>query len=140
MGQERRRSERYETQFKLIYDDGLDFNVGVVADLSSGGLFVETAVPPPVGTRVRLMPLDEGTEDLFDLEAEVVRIVGYEDTRLRPPGMGLRFRSLAEDIQRKVEAAASRLSRDRAGQTRDPFLGVFVPNAIKVGVATDERE
>lgn len=132
MPQENRQSERHRVRFHLVYDDGSSFNAGVVRDVSESGLFLETALPLPVGTVVTLTPLDENTSgDLFEVSAKVVRTVAYHDSghSQEPPGMGLMFLDLSADerwsVVKMIRALEDRDASRRGN--KDPFLGVRVP-------------
>lgn len=130
MTQEQRTSERHRVRFKLVYDDGESFNAGFVHDISESGLFLETALPLPIGTVVRLMPLEAAGEIVPELHARVMRIVEYEAATLEPPGMGLMFIELS-DAERLKVVVMIRDQLERAAHPsgeRDPFLGVLVPS------------
>lgn len=130
MRREHRQSERHKVRFKLVYDDGHSFNAGHVMNVSETGLFLETALPLPVGTVVRLMPLDSDSEAIFEAYARVMRTVQYDPTSIEPAGMGLMFIDLTEDDRRKVMEMIRTLM-DKAAKLEgelDPFLGVIIPN------------
>lgn len=130
MSREHRQSERHSVRFKLVYDDGNSFNAGKVLNVSEGGLFLETALPLPEGTVVRLMPLDDGGE-VFEVFARVMRSIQYDPTTIDSPGMGLMFIDLSDDdrsrvvrmIQHFIERAVNFKGE------RDPFLGVMLPSS-----------
>ena len=76
-----------------------NFYSGTTRDISAGGLFIETDVPLPVGTRI--------TVDLQLLktkvkaESEVVWVLMDEEGRT--VGMGVRFVSLPGSARKRVE-------------------------------------
>jgi c-di-GMP-binding flagellar brake protein YcgR len=129
---EKRKTERHKVRFHLVYDDGSSFNAGTVHDVSEGGMFLETALPLDVGTEVRLNPLDNAGDSLFEVRARVIRSVPYDRAAEQSivSGMGLQFLDLSgEDRARLVGLIRSledQLSRTPAGQV-DPYLGVRVP-------------
>lgn len=132
MEREKRHFERHRIHFQLVYDDGSSFNAGVVRDVSEGGLFLETALPLPVGSLVTIAAVDGAGKDLGELVAQVVRSVPYDpDAQLvSAAGMGLEFRDVDDtararigDIIRAIEAEHARLA---AETEYDPFLGVRV--------------
>lgn len=130
MGREHRQSERHRIRFKLVYDDGNSFNAGSVANVSEGGLFLETALPLPVGTVVRLTPLDEASDMLFEVGARVMRSIPYDPTSIEAAGMGLQFIDLPDADRKRVVEMIERLE-ERAQSfhgERDPFLGVLLPS------------
>src|SRR5215813_1303947 len=102
MGREHRQSERHRVRFKLVYDDGNSFNAGSVSNVSETGLFLETALPLPVGTVVRLMPLNDAGDRIFEVDARVMRTVPYDPTSIEPAGMGLQFLELTSEQRRIV--------------------------------------
>src|SRR6516162_1055231 len=108
----RPRAERHRVRFRLVYDDGASFNAGTVRDVSKGGLFLETALPLPVGTEVRLTPLEsEAGGQLFEVRAKVARSIPYDDNLPldQPAGMGLQFVGLSESEQASVVAMIKKL-------------------------------
>lgn len=131
MGREHRQSERHRVKFKLIYDDGNSFNAGSVSNVSETGVFLETALPLPVGTIVRLMPLNNVNDKIFEVAARVARAVPYDPTSIEPAGMGLQFMDLSEDDRVRVVDMIKEL-QDRAAHFQgelDPYLGVMLPSA-----------
>jgi PilZ domain-containing protein len=131
MGREHRQSERHRVRFKLVYDDGNSFNAGSVSNVSETGLFLETALPLPVGTIVRLMPLNDAGDRIFEVDARVMRTIPYDPTSIDPAGMGLQFLELS-DAQRRIVVDMIHDLEDRAASfqgERDPYLGVLLPSA-----------
>jgi uncharacterized protein (TIGR02266 family) len=130
MSREHRQSERHRVRFKLVYDDGNSFNAGSVTNVSDTGLFLETALPLPVGTTVRLMPLNDAGERIFEVDARVMRTIQYDPTSIEPAGMGLQFVDLNDD-QRRIVVDMIHDLQDRAAHfqgERDPYLGVLLPS------------
>lgn len=131
MGHEHRQAERHHVRFKLVYDDGDSFNAGGVLDVSEGGLFLETALPLPVGTVVRLAPLNDA-DLLFEVAARVKRSVPYDPTSMAPPGMGLEFIDVQADDKKRISDLIRTLeerARNYQGEL-DPYLGVMVPSEL----------
>ena len=133
MSREQRRAPRHKVRFKLVYDDGNTFNAGRVADVSEGGLFLETALPLPVGTVVSLSPLEpEVAGDIFEIRARVVRAVPYSETSTKPAGMGLEFLDLDKSQREQVVSMIHRLEDKAATSTSgtlDIYLGIQLPPA-----------
>jgi uncharacterized protein (TIGR02266 family) len=131
----RRQAERHRVRFHLVYDDGSSFNAGTVRDVSEGGLFLETALPLPIGTEVRLTPLlaDANGTQLFEVRAKVARSIPYdpESGNEQPAGMGLQFIGLSPDEQTQVVRMIKDLQAKLASfqGERDPFLGIMVPSS-----------
>jgi uncharacterized protein (TIGR02266 family) len=101
------RSPRFALKLQIVYDDGQSFMSGPVVDISTSGVFIETVMPLPPGTEVRMQPLAPEDVGLFELDGVVVRKHDYDlDNAFdRTPGMGIRFK----DITPEAEAALSRL-------------------------------
>ncbi len=93
------RSIRYDMKFEVVFDDGEAFMAGPVVNVSETGLYIETTMPPPAGTLVRITPLLPESAGLFEFEAEVVRKndLDYDEHFDRIPGMGLRFVNMSDD-------------------------------------------
>jgi len=83
---------RVEVSVSLVSEH--NFFVGVTRRIDSGGVFIASAMPPPVGTRVQVrLGLADGRK--IDLEGEVTFIRGKSATTGRqPPGCGVRLQSL----------------------------------------------
>ncbi len=96
MGDERRRWPRLKSEL------GLDIYVveppeaqrvlGTVgSDLNPEGIFVRTDDPPPLGARVRITLVAEGTEGVLSAEGQVVDRVLPGQEAAGPPGVGIRL-------------------------------------------------
>lgn len=104
---EQRRAERRRVRFQLVYDDGGAFNAGTVHDASETGLFLETPLPLPVGSVVKLTPLDRTGRTLFEVPAKVMRI--------GESGMGLAFIDLGPEGKEQI----AKLIRDVEAREAD---------------------
>ena len=122
MEREKRRAERHRVRFKLVYDDGDTFNAGTVRDVSETGLFLETALPLPKGTKVMLTPLE--SDEIFEAHGKVVRVEEYDGGN--PGGMGIEFTDLSEDEVKNVVTMIRRLESQTSSGTHDPYLGVKI--------------
>lgn len=103
-GAERRRSRRVDFNLLVQYrfDSFEEFKSEYAADLSEGGLFIETEEPHKVGEVIYLQfALPDGTR-LIEGLGRVVRVVppGSEQ-----PGMGIQFVNMDGDSQDLVQAA-----------------------------------
>jgi hypothetical protein len=130
MAREHRQAERHKIKFKIVYDDGNSFNAGSVSNVSETGLFLETALPLPIGTIVRLMPINHAGSVVFEVNAKVMRSIPYDPTSIEPAGMGLQFIELTEETRKEVVTMIRSLL-ERAAHfhgERDPFLGVLLPS------------
>ncbi len=89
-GDDKRHSERHDVTFPVICDDGGNYIDGTVLNLSLGGCFVHTRKLLAVGTEVTVSPVGDATDDVYEWEARVVRVVESETVE-NPPGMGIQF-------------------------------------------------
>jgi hypothetical protein len=88
----RPQNARVEVSVSLVSEH--NFFVGATRRIDSGGVFIASTMPPPVGTRVQVrLGLADGRK--IDLEGEVTFIRGKSATTGRqPPGCGVRLHSL----------------------------------------------
>ena len=93
-GTERRIAPRVDVTFSTLVDPGEGMFTGNVIDLSVTGAFVHTDRTRPVGTLLTLFPLGDADVDLFEIRAQVMRVVDGRDGR--PPGLGVRFASMSK--------------------------------------------
>ncbi len=96
---------RHRVDMAVTVDSEQTFYAGYARDLSAGGIFVDTTIMHPVGTRFRLsLHLDDGIE-------RVVRGVGEvrwareakSDDPTSPMGVGIRFVELEGDGAERIE-------------------------------------
>jgi Tfp pilus assembly protein PilZ len=83
---------RVEVSVSLVSEH--NFYVGVTRRIDSGGVFIATSMPPPVGTRVQVrLGLADGRK--LDLDGEVAFLRGKSATTGRQPaGCGVRLHGL----------------------------------------------
>jgi len=88
----RPQNARVEVSVSLVSEH--NFFVGSTRRIDSGGVFIASTMPPPVGTHVQVrLGLADGRK--IDLEGEVTFIRGKSATTGRqPPGCGVRLHSL----------------------------------------------
>ncbi|MFO0727595.1 MAG: PilZ domain-containing protein [Myxococcota bacterium] len=142
MNHEHRKAERHRLHFKTIFDDGRNYWSGHVEDLSQTGLFLESAGSLPVGTVVRLEPMNASEDALFEVKARVVHCIPldpFSTGQDRPAkgdplhgavGIALEFVDLSEKDRRAIGAMISDLEKRAAGihVANDPYLGVYIPS------------
>lgn len=96
-----------EAPVKLQFDAFGQPQSGFTANISVGGMFVQSCSPRPVGTRLRFeLELEAGTEPISGL-AEVVWIRVKQHCLEQPAGMGIQFRYLDADSRRRLDAAVA---------------------------------
>jgi c-di-GMP-binding flagellar brake protein YcgR len=106
---ETRRGERHRAHFRIVYDDGDTYSVALVRDISETGLGIECPNELAVGAVLRLEPADPDEDELFELEARVVRRAGTSSEGLHRYGLELadnrpRTRSAIEAMIARIEA------------------------------------
>ncbi len=101
---ERRRSSiRVPTRLNCSYASRHEFGEAVISNLATGGVFIRTRRPLPVGAPVRLRIRLEDAKQEIDVEGVVVsNNVGprFENTE----GMGIRFARVANDVLEQISA------------------------------------
>ena len=97
----RRLPRRFPVKFRPI--GAHETHVGYTTNISQTGMFVATMRPEKPGTEIDLEV--SGKEHRMRLDAVVVhaRKVPAIWQRLRPSGMGVRFRPTSEDVQQKLD-------------------------------------
>jgi uncharacterized protein (TIGR02266 family) len=107
------RKPRFQLKLQFVFDDGTSFMSGPVVDISETGVFIETVMPLPPDTRVRLMPLLNDEALMVEFEGIVARKADYDlDNHFdRIPGMGVRFVDLNDE---QKEAIADMLALGRS--------------------------
>jgi predicted component of type VI protein secretion system len=105
---DRRAAPRYAVDIPLLYSsDTLTFD-SVARDLSVSGIFVASELLDPVGTRCSVTILPDGSPSL-SLVGVVCRVIEHEGgAGGRPPGLGVKFDALSEDIERWLEGFIDR--------------------------------
>jgi hypothetical protein len=93
---ERREETRLDKVFRVYLDGQHGCGLGIARNISAGGLFVETRVPQPIGTQVRITFPSESGNMLAMAEVRYVchlmaRGQGRTPGPLALRGMGLRF-------------------------------------------------
>ena len=73
-GRDRRVAERTRVTFGMVCDAGASMTTGRVLDLSLTGAFIHTDKLLPIGTLVTLFPVGDAGDELFEIDAEVVRV------------------------------------------------------------------
>jgi uncharacterized protein (TIGR02266 family) len=100
VGQDRRQYPRLSIAVEVDFRSEHNFYSGRIHDISIGGLFIETNVALPIGTKLtvdlKLMKKD------LRADAEVIwALVGDAD---EPTGVGVRFVDLPGSVKKSIEA------------------------------------
>ena len=100
---DRRNNRRLPLRIQVEYECMEDFLVDYTANVSIGGMFIETGSPQPIGTRFRLRFELPGLDHFIDTTAEVRWVLSTDDAGTLPAGMGIRFADLSPEDQRHVQ-------------------------------------
>ena len=142
-GDGRPRSDRHHVRFQMSFDNGEDYHVARVRDISETGVYLETAEPQPLGAILTLSPLGMKDFDELELRAKVVRSKQYapHDFGKESPGMGLRFVPMKDKVRKKLLFLVRQLEDREIRQVGqiDPFLGVRIPSKNADGTDGEER-
>lgn len=93
---------------EVRFDERPEKTVGFAANISEGGLFVETPETRPVGTLLRFSLELTGSETVTGF-AEVVWIRVRPEGPKKPAGCGIQFRFLEADGRERLRAFIARL-------------------------------
>lgn len=111
-GEDNRRDERLSAELKVDYRTGGSFVTDYSANVSRKGVFIRTSHPLPVGEKVRLrLQLPEGDEP-FALDGVVKWVCTVRDKDRHPPGMGVEFIDLPEDIRQMIDRLVRQIGRE----------------------------
>ena len=91
MSIDRRNQERLPLRLRVEYESMEDFLTDFSANLSVGGMFIETDRPLSMGTRFRLRFYLPDFDEPVDTEAEVRWVLDSSTEGPLPCGMGIRF-------------------------------------------------
>lgn len=100
---DKRQAERLPIRMLVEYESSEDFLIDYTANMSIGGMFIQTGNPLPVGTRFRLRFRIPGRPDPVDTVGEVCWVLTPDEAGCMQPGMGVRFEDLAEHDRLSVE-------------------------------------
>ena len=108
---DRRKSQRTDLVVRVDYQTVDELFSDFARNINEGGIFVETATPHPLGTRVDLQFRLPGSDEPVRIKGTVVRV--SEDEGDEPPGVGIEFENLdgptrqrINQLVRKLRAAA----------------------------------
>ena len=93
---ERRTGARLDKVFRVYLEGEHGMGLGIARNISEGGMFVETRVPQPIGSQVRItFPSDAGEMTAVAEVRYVCHLLGRTPGWQRGPlalrGMGVRF-------------------------------------------------
>jgi type IV pilus assembly protein PilZ len=101
---DKRNTERLPIRMLVEYESSEDFLIDYTANMSIGGMFIQTSNPLEVGTRFRLRFRIPGRDEPVDTVGEVCWVLTQEEAGCMQPGMGVRFEELAGIDRDAVES------------------------------------
>ncbi len=99
---ERRAHQRHVVHLLIEYAAKDSFRSDYIADISGGGLFIQTQSHLPIGTEIELKIAFPSIPKLIEARGIVVR-VSEKQTNDEPPGMGIKFIGLKEGDARFID-------------------------------------
>jgi uncharacterized protein (TIGR02266 family) len=103
----RRAFPRVETRFGVRFGNVQDFVLEYAANISAGGVFVQTENPPELHSVVTVtMELPDGGKPV-EAKGLVVHRVSPEDAKVRntPPGAGVQFVDSSDEFRERIDRA-----------------------------------
>jgi type IV pilus assembly protein PilZ len=102
--QERRRSPRVLVDLEVDYGDEDTYLFAYIRDISATGIFVQTKSPEPPGTELNVRFTPNGSEEILELEGEVIWVNPYRPGKRDSinPGMGIRFTTLTNEQRHRL--------------------------------------
>ncbi len=104
---EKRVTKRLPIRVLVEYESAEDFLIDYTANVSVGGMFIQTDDPLPVGTRFRLRFKVPEHDKLIETFGEVRWSVGPDEAGPMRPGMGIQFDDLKASDLAMVQALLS---------------------------------
>ena len=101
---ERRTNRRLPIRVMVEYETTEDFLIDYTANVSIGGMFIQTKEPLEKGTRFRMRFRLPDRKKLIETYAVVRWVVSPEDSGPMQPGMGVQFDELSPKDLRDVQA------------------------------------
>ena len=99
MGDERRKFTRTPLRMLITYEVESSIRSDYSADISGGGLFIQTTNPLPVGSTVLVQLAFPNVPRLIEATGRVVRTQEWSEASNAPPGMGIQFVDLKPSDQ-----------------------------------------
>jgi type IV pilus assembly protein PilZ len=103
----RRTFPRHNARFAVRFATVQDFVLEYAANISAGGVFVNTQSPPPLKTVVRVEMQLPGSDEAVPARGVVVHRVTAEEAEARGtvPGMGVQFVDADDRFRERIDAA-----------------------------------
>ncbi len=118
-GVERRGSLRVPTRLKLSFQTEGRLGQAVMRNLSRGGLFIATAFPAEVGTRLDLRVRIESSGEMLEIPVEVVTTHVGPGGTTQALGMGVSFVNPTPELRKKLDELYASVRLDVPGEPPD---------------------
>ncbi len=99
---EQRKSVRVPTRLDCSFESFGSFESALITNLSSGGLFINTKSPLPIGSELRMRILIERTKAEVEIQGVVVSQNIDPSSQTSKSGMGVRFVQQAPEITKAI--------------------------------------
>ena len=114
-GIERRASPRADIVVRVNYQNVDSLFSEFARNINDGGLFVETEIPQPVGTKVELEFKLPGADQPIKAVGNVVRSVSADQGDSdAAAGMGIEFENLDSDVRQQINESIQKLRSNSA--------------------------
>ena len=104
---DRRKSERADLVVRVDYQTVDELFSDFASNINEGGIFVETAMPRPLGTLVDLQFSLPGSDEPVQIKGTVVRVSDGEGRD--SPGLGIEFENLDGPTRQRINSLVRKL-------------------------------
>ncbi len=108
---DRRESVRVPTRLRVGFHSYGEIRESLMTNVSRGGVFISTPDPLPLGATLRLQIRIEESDEVMDVEAEVVSHNTGPGLITEQLGMGIKFINLSADEEKAVDNLYERSMR-----------------------------
>ncbi len=109
---ERRKAARLSAEVKVDYRTLGSFITDWSRDISQGGIFIRTSLPLSIGDTIRLRVTLPGRDLPFALEGVVRWVNSTHTDDGTPPGMGVEFTNLDDQLKSEIAEFVKTLESD----------------------------
>ena len=104
LSENRRRDPRFGVELDVTLESDHNFYAGFVENLSVSGIFIATHTKRQIGELVEFSIRFDKNEQPITGVGEVRWIRQYSETSDSPPGVGLKFKKLADGGRERIDA------------------------------------
>lgn len=108
--EDKREDERIRAEIKVKFKTPKDFLKKYTEDISRGGIFIKAINPLPVDTKVKVVLVFPGSDEI-GFTGRVVYVLNEDEaTKIgRSPGMGIEFLNVDSDTSKKLKGIIERI-------------------------------